>query len=78
MGTTHKNHQSGTDQMSPAEIYSWRILLEKEDESVWSTDEYICTQKHQELKASEIHLFFIFYEPTISYHIFCLTVVRIS
>lgn len=78
MGTTHKNHQSGADQMSPAEIYSWRILLEKEDESVWSTDEYICTQKHQELKASEIHLFFIFYEPTISYHIFCLTVVRIS
>lgn len=78
MGTTHKNHQSGADQMSPAEIDSWRILLEKEDESVWSTDEYICTQKHQELKASEIHLFFIPCEPTISYRIFCLTVVRIS
>lgn len=25
----------------PAEVESWRILLEKEDESVWSADEYI-------------------------------------
>ena len=28
--------------MWPAEVESWRILIEEEDESVRSTDEYVC------------------------------------
>lgn len=38
--------------MLPAEVESWRILLEKKDESVWSADEYIYTQKHTVTKSS--------------------------
>lgn len=35
--------RNATDAVLPAEVQSWRILVEEEDESVWSTDEYICT-----------------------------------
>lgn len=35
--------RNATDVVLPAEVQSWRILVEEEDESVWSTDEYICT-----------------------------------
>lgn len=35
--------RNATDAVLPAEVQSWRILVEEEDESVWSADEYICT-----------------------------------
>lgn len=39
----HNVERNATDAVLPAEVQSWRILVEEEDESVWSTDEYICT-----------------------------------
>jgi len=45
---TFRGHLKGKrkqdNSVLPAQVESWRILLEKEDQSVWSTDEYICTE----------------------------------
>lgn len=43
---TRSRHQDSTttDSVLPAKVESWRILFEEEDESVRSTDEYICRE----------------------------------
>ena len=39
-----KKHKT-TASVLPAEVESWRILIEEEDESVWCTDKYVYTEK---------------------------------
>lgn len=39
----HNQFQRAADSVLPAEVESWGILLEEEDDSVWSADKYIYT-----------------------------------
>lgn len=59
----HNVERNATDAVLPAEVQSWRILVEEEDESVWSTDEYICTDIWEAKRESLFHFFPI---PTFS------------
>lgn len=63
----HNQFQRATDSVLPAEVESWGILLEEEDDSVWSADKYIYTQKYQRSTLRGIcfhfwshHIFFTF------------------
>lgn len=67
--------------MLPAEVERWRILLEKVDESVWSTDKYIWETQKLNSEGKAIHTSYFTSSVKnifISYHIFCLIVVHIS